>query len=102
MVAERVNSNSILKDLNERKIDYSILNMMTKRDRAGYTEELAKQKAGYLADKFNNPSGLMFYLKCAWNLTDQYIDWLVEYSLKKENPGRYFSSVANKKMLENA
>lgn len=82
------------------KNKYSILNIEYRRDKKHYSAEQARQKASYLADKFKNPNGLAFYLKCAWNLTDQYIDWLVEYSSKKDSPCRYFIKVANRKMLE--
>ena len=87
--------------MNNRKkvnIEYSILN--AKRNKRNYSERDAKNKAIYLVDKFRNPKGMQFYLKCAWNLTDSYIDWLVEYSFKKDNPSRYFVFVANKKMQE--
>ena len=101
---ERVNSlidNSI--PLNKR-VEYSnsIGTRPAKRNKARYTEEEARRKAIYLVDKFKNPDGLLFYLKCAWNLADWYIDWLAEYSFNKENPSKYFVKVANKKMNENA
>lgn len=86
----------------KRTYQYSINNSSTKRDRRGYSEKAAQQRAMYLADKFHNPEGMKFYLKVAWNLTDQYIDWLVAYSSKKDNPSRYFVSVASREMLENA
>lgn len=87
--------------LSKRKFEYSIYKC-TRRNKKGYTDKAAQQRAMYLASKFHNPDGMQFYLKVAWNLTDQYIDWLVDYSSKKNNPGRYFVSVASKKMLENA
>ena len=95
---------SILKyrKVSKRNFQYSIKTTKIKRNRKDYSERKAQQKAMYLADRFHNPSGIEFYLKCAWNLTDQYLDWLVEYSFKKSNPSHYFVSVANKKMLENA
>lgn len=80
---------------------YSILNIRSKRNKAKYSEKAAQQKALYLVDKFKNPSGLKFYLKCAWNLTDEYLDWLTEYSQKKKSPAHYFISVANQRMTEN-
>ena len=90
--------NSILNNRKKVNIEYSILN--AKRNKRNYSERDAKNKAIYLVDKFRNPKGMQFYLKCAWNLTDSYIDWLVEYSFKKDNPSRYFVFVANKKMQE--
>lgn len=90
--------NSILNNKKKVNIEYSILN--AKRNKRNYSERDAKNKAIYLVDKFRNPKGMQFYLKCAWNLTDSYIDWLVEYSFKKDNPSRYFVFVANKKMQE--
>ena len=86
--------------LSNRKFEYSIKEGNTKRNRKGYSERLAQQRAMYLADKFKNPQGMKFYLKCAWNLTDNYIDWLVEYSFKKNNPSKYFVYVASRKMQE--
>lgn len=86
--------------LSKRKYVYSILNKEVKRNRKNYTDKEAQQKALYLSEKFKNPKGLMFYLKVAWTLSDAYIDWLVDYSLKKNDPARYFVSVASKKMLE--
>lgn len=98
--AQRINEHTRLLNIEYRnKKKDSILNIEYRRNRKHYTAEQAQQKASYLADKFENPSGLAFYLKCAWNLTDQYIDWLVEYSLKKQSPCRYFVKVASKKML---
>lgn len=90
--------NSILNKEYRKNIEYSII---TKRNRKNYTEKLAQQKAMYLADKFKNPGGMNFYLKVAWNLNDEYIDWLVEYSFKKTSPEKYFVAVANMKMQNN-
>lgn len=104
MGVEGVNSILNYSKLPKRKYEYSINSIKqksVKRNKAKYTEKEARQKAIYLAEKYKNPDGLLFYLKCAWNLTDWYIDWLVEYSFKKANPSKYFVSVANKKMLEN-
>ena len=93
--------NNIQYSPSKRRYQYSIKGCNTRRNRKEYSEKAAQQKAMYLSDKFHNPGGMNFYLKVAWNLTDQYIDWLVEYSLKKKSPGRYFTSVAQKKMLQN-
>lgn len=79
--------------------EYSIFNI--KRNKKEYSEKEAQNKASYLASKFKNPGGMKFYLKVAWNLTDEYIDWLVKYSNGKTEPAKYFVSVANMKMLEN-
>ena len=99
--------NSILNNIqyrkpSKRRFQYSINANNTKRNRKYYSEKSAQQKAIYLSEKFKNPGGMQFYLKVAWNLTDSYIDWLVDYSFRKDNPSRYFVSVASKKMLENA
>ena len=105
MGVESVNSIMNYSKLPKRKYGYSINSIKrgsVKRNKTNYTEKEARQKAIYLVDKYKNPDGLLFYLKCAWNLTDWYIDWLVEYSFKKANPSKYFVSVANKKMLEEA
>ena len=105
MGVESVNSIIHNSKLSKRKYGYSINSIRrgsVKRNKTNYTEEESRQKAIYLVDKYKNPDGLLFYLKCAWNLTDWYIDWLVEYSFKKANPSKYFVSVANKKMMEDA
>lgn len=95
---------SILKyrKVSKRNFQYSIRTTNTKRNRKEYSDKEAQRRAMYLADKFHNPDGINFYLKCAWNLTDQYLDWLVDYSFRKKSPSHYFVSVASKKMLENA
>jgi len=85
----------------KRTFQYSINSYNTKRNRKEYSDAAAQQRAAYLADKFHNPSGLRFYLKVAWNLTDQYIDWLVAYAFRKKDPSRYFVAVAARKLLEN-
>ena len=87
-------------DTKRNNIQYSISNGSIKRNRKNYSEKAAQQKAMYLTDKFNNPGGMNFYLKVAWNLTDWYIDWLVNYSFKKNDPSRYFVKVASQKMSE--
>lgn len=93
--------NNIEYSNNLKKNEYSNIEYRTKRNKKNYSDKAAQQKAMYLSDRFQNPGGIKFYLKVAWNLTDSYIDWLVEYSFKKKEPSRYFVSVANKKMLEN-
>ena len=104
MGIDRVNRtlNIEYSNLIKRNNEYSIFNINSKRDKSSYSEKEAQQRAMYLADKFGNQSGIKFYLKCAWNLSDPYIDWLVEYSLRKAEPTKYFIAVANKKMLENS
>lgn len=82
-------------------IQYSIKTIKSKRNKKNYSSQQAINKALYLGDKFQNPNGLRFYLKCAWNLTDEYIDWLVEYSYTKDNAAKYFTSVASMEMLKN-
>lgn len=69
-----------------------------KRDKSKYNPKLARNKALYLASKLDNESRLLFYLKCAWNLNDQYLDRLLEISLKKDDPKLYFSKCAGKAM----
>lgn len=70
-----------------------------KRDRSKYSPAEARAKAQYLASKLNNESRLLFYLKCAWNLEDQYLDRLLQISLKKTEPAKYFSKSASKEMM---
>lgn len=78
---------------------YSMFNKDdAKRNRKSQTEEGARRKADYLATKLKNTEGIRFYLKCAWNLTDEYLDWLADYSQKKDNPAKYFSFCASKMM----
>ena len=102
MGIQKVSNVFNIKKLSKRKFVYSINSYNTKRNRKEYSDKAAQQRAIYLVDKFKNPDGMNFYLKVAWNLNDNYIDWLVNYSLKKTNPSKYFVAVANKKMQENA
>lgn len=81
-------------------IQYSIDNI--RRNKKNYSEKAAQQRAIYLANKFKNQDGMKFYLKTAWNLNDDFIDWLVGYSFTKTNPAKYFVAVASKKMRANA
>lgn len=76
--------------------------LVTKRNKTNYSSNEAQNKALYLSEKLNNPSRRMFYLKCAWNLSDQYLDRLLAIALKKENPQRYFSRAASNEMQRNA
>ena len=76
--------------------------LVTKRNRRNYTESEARSKADYIATKLNNPSRRMFYLKCAWNLTDEYLDRLLRIALTKTDPQRYFSASAAREMRQNA
>lgn len=73
----------------------------TKRNKRGYSVDLARARADYIANKLNNPASILFYLKCAWNLTDKYLDDLLEIALTKDEPEKYFSSVASKEMKRN-
>ena len=73
----------------------------TKRNKRRYTEALAQDRAEYLAKELNNPSRFMFYLKCAWNLTDAYLDRLLDISLQKTDAKRYFSAAAAREMKRN-
>ena len=103
---ERV-SDIITSDYNHLKkdSDYSHYNHYdfgtTKRNKSRYTAKEAQNKAGYLADKLKNEDSLYFYLKCAWNLTDQYLDRLLEIALTKEDGIRYFSFSAAREMEKN-
>lgn len=74
----------------------------TRRNKLNYTDGLARSRAEYLAFKLNNPSRFMFYLKCAWNLTDAYLDRLLSISLLKKDPARYFSKAASIEMANNS
>ena len=73
----------------------------TKRNKKNYSSNLAKNRALYLAQKLNNPSRLMFYLKCSWNLTDAYLDRLLKIALTKNDPIKYFSASASREMQKN-
>lgn len=70
----------------------------TKRDKRCYSPELATAKADYLCGKLKSPQSRRFYLKCAWNLTDMFIDNLLLISLKKEMPAKYFAACAAREM----
>lgn len=74
----------------------------TKRNKKNYSADEARRKADYLASKLRNQSRWMFYLKCAWNLDDQYLDRVLDIALKKNNPQRYFSAAAANEMRQNA
>ena len=92
---ESSNSNNIA-------ISYKLYDLRsTKVDRKFIDESKAKQKAAYIESKLHNPQGRLFYLKCAWNLTEQFIDDLLERSLKKKCPARYFCSAASREMKNN-
>lgn len=73
----------------------------SKRNRHGFTPELARSKAGYLAQKLSDEKSLRFYLKCAWNLSDLFIDSLLELALLKGAPANYFSKWAAQEMARN-
>ena len=86
---------------NSKNIEYSIPIIKSKRNKKSYSSRQAMDRALYLVNKFKNSGGLLFYLKCAWNLTDEYIDWLVEYSHTKKEPEKYFVGVASMEMTKN-
>ena len=86
---------------NKSLSDFSDYKPITKRNRNQYNEQLARNKAQYLADKLKNPSRLLFYLKCSWNLTDNYLDRLLTISLNKDDPIKYFSASASREMIKN-
>lgn len=75
--------------------------IITKRNKKSYSAAMARNRAGYLVKKLNNPNAFMYYLKCAWNLTDQYLDKVLEIALTKESPVLYFSKATAKEMRNN-
>lgn len=92
---ESSNSNNIA-------ISYKLYDLRsTKVDKRKINETAVRQKAAYIESKLHNPQGRLFYLKCAWNLTEQFIDDLLERSLKKKNPAKYFCSAASREMKNN-
>ena len=88
--------NKVTKSLND---GISFIN--TKRNKSNYSGAQAMNRANYIAQKLNNPSRLGFYLKCAWNLTDNYLDRLLGIALTKDDPIRYFSASAAREMRDN-
>lgn len=85
------------------KLKYKVTSdLVTKRDKKHYTSGEARNKAMYLASKLNNPTRTMFYLKCAWNLSDSYLDRLLRIALTKDDPIRYFSFSAAQEMRQNS
>lgn len=73
----------------------------SKRNRRGYTSNLAKSKARYLSEKLGDVENFMFYLKCAWNLTDAYLDRLLAISqIKAGNKAKQYFAVAAKREME--
>lgn len=97
-------SDIVTSDYNESKrivtSDYSDYKS-TKRNKRAYTASLAQAKANHIAEKLHNPSRLKFYLKCAWNLTDEYLDRLLDIASRKDDPKRYFSRAAASEMANN-
>lgn len=79
--------------------DYKVIK--TKRNRKTCTPQLARTRADYLCSKLKSPQSKSFYLKCVWNLTDSYIDYLLSIALTKHSPAKYFSAVASKEMHAN-
>lgn len=67
---------------------------MDNSDLAAYADTIAQ----YLADKFNNPTGLSFYRKVAWHVPLVSIERLLKISMAKTSPGRYFSVMAKNEM----
>lgn len=70
----------------------------SKRNKKGYSPELARARADYLCEKLNSPQSMNFYLKCAWNLTDICIDRILAVALKKDMPAKYFAVAASNEM----
>ena len=54
--------------------------------------------ASYLCDKFNDEQSMNFYLKCAWHLPKDFLVDLADRASNKNNPKRYFLSVAHREM----
>lgn len=94
-------SNIVTSDYIKRKKLVTSDYITTKRDRRKYTAGLAQRRASEIADKLHNPSRKMFYLKCAWNLTDEYLDRLLDIAKGKTDPKRYFSRAAASEMANN-
>jgi hypothetical protein len=93
--------NLVTKSLVTKSLENRSFFEKTKRNRKNYSSNLAKNRAVYLAQKLNNPSRLMFYLKCSWNLTDAYLDKLLKIALTKNDPIKYFSASASREMQKN-
>lgn len=88
----------MIKEASKRSLSLMINDYGSRRNKKGYTPELAQRKAEYLCAKLKSPQSARFYLKCTWNLTDAYIDGLLNLSLRKAEPARYFAVVAAKEM----
>lgn len=75
----------------------------SKRNKRGYTPEMARSKAEYLGHKLEDMKSIAFYMKCAWNLTDSYLDTLLAIAISSSNgkPSHYFSKVAAREMRNN-
>lgn len=93
--------NSDYSDYSDYKKVTVVSKVDTKRQHKTLTEKEALAKASYIAAKLNNPTRLKFYLKCVWNLTEPYLDKLLEISLTKNDPKRYFSASASREMKNN-
>lgn len=97
-----VTSDYLSKERYKVTSDYNSDYRNTKRNKKSYTEQLAQSRARYIAGKLNNPTRMLFYLKCAWNLTDEYLDRLLSISLTKTSPVHYFSASAAREMRKNS
>ena len=73
----------------------------TRRNSSTYTERQALRRAEYIESKLGNPQGKLFYLKCAWNLCDAFLDDLLRRSLNKQQPAKYFCVAAKREMEKN-
>ena len=75
----------------------------SKRNKRGYTPEMARSKAEYLGQKLKDMKSIAFYMKCAWNLTDSYLDTLLATAISSSDgePSHYFSKVAAREMRNN-
>lgn len=100
-LSDLVTSDYISKRNKVTKVTSDYNYVSTKRSKLNYSEREAKTRAEYIARKLDNYSRLMFYLKCAWNLTDNYLDRLLVIALTKNDPIRYFSKAASNEMIKN-
>jgi len=107
--AKEIKSNSISNSIYTRSNKFNNSNSISigkptnsRRNKGQYTEQLARSKADYIARTLGNAEGTLFYMKVAWNLTDQFIDWLLNYVKNKKDKARYFSKVASNEMKANS
>lgn len=101
MGIRRINESMKTNDINEvlyKRTFNDINDSMSKSIKVGYTEHVADK----LVKIYDAPKSRNFFLKCAWNLSEDTIWTAVEKSRKKgiECSVKYFIAICNKALRE--